>query len=175
MSDPFQDFVNLELPQRPVLLTFTNTGYDGNPNNVGAPSKILNAPIGTFYLRQSTGSLWQRLTSSFDSWKLLDASVHGISNLNRDMQASITTTNGDLACGTALAATISTWVLVLVNGISYSVGDGSKLKNCYFSNDGGNTPRFTGDLVIGDLLYWNGSIAEFELSNSDVIDFIYDN
>ena len=47
----FEDFVNLELPRRSALLTVEITGYDGDPNDGGAPAIITGSPKGTWYLR----------------------------------------------------------------------------------------------------------------------------
>jgi hypothetical protein len=65
-------------------------------------------------------------------------------------------------------------VQILVNGVNVNLGDGAKDQACYFSVDGGTTPRAIADVEGGDLLYWNGSIAGYELDGSDEIDIIYD-
>jgi hypothetical protein len=45
---------------------------------------------------------------------------------------------------------------VNVNGaIYYPSGDGSGI--CYFSDDGGTTPKALDEIVAGDELIWNGS------------------
>ena len=66
------------------------------------------------------------------------------------------------------------YVTVIVNGISYEVGDGYKTFDCYFSDDGGTTARNLFDVEAGDTLYWNGTIAGFDLSGTDRIDLDYD-
>jgi hypothetical protein len=50
MATPYETFVNRELPRRPALLTFANTGYSGDPNDVAAPAIISSAPMGTMYI-----------------------------------------------------------------------------------------------------------------------------
>ena len=65
-------------------------------------------------------------------------------------------------------------VQILVNGISTNLGDGFKNQPCYFSADGGVTARPIADIEAGDQLYWNGSIAKYELDGSDEVDVIYD-
>jgi hypothetical protein len=62
---------------------------------------------------------------------------------------------------------------VTINGLSANVGDGDTSRPCYFSNDGGNTPRLVSNIEAGDTLYWNGSVAGFELEETDEIDLIY--
>jgi len=65
-------------------------------------------------------------------------------------------------------------VQILVNGVNVNLGDGAKDQPCYFSVDGGTTARAIADIEGGDSLYWNGSIAGYELDGTDEIDVIYD-
>ena len=65
-------------------------------------------------------------------------------------------------------------VQVTVNGVGANLGDGVKTKDCYFSGDGGTTARAIADIAAGDGLYWNGSVAGYELETTDLIDIIYD-
>ncbi len=62
-------------------------------------------------------------------------------------------------------------VTVKVNGVEVDMG--SKLDHCYFSNDGGTTARAVADIEAGDTLYWNGSLAGYELDATDDIDIAY--
>lgn len=99
------------------------------------------------------------------------------STSNKGMTASATASDGDQATSTTVAANnaISGYVGVRVNGIHYNVGDGTKLNvDCYFSGDGGTTARAMSAIVAGDTLRWNGSIAGFQLSTTDKIDFAYE-
>jgi len=105
---------------------------------------------------------------------LLDANL---SPLNKDMQALVTASDNNLACGTAILATppANAWVQVQVNGVAYKVGNGTKAgMPCYFSGDGGVTARATGGIVTGDFLYWNGSVAGFQLDVIDRVDFLFE-
>ena len=99
---------------------------------------------------------------------------------NKAMVASLTTADGQLACATAVATTVSPssaaggYVGVRVNGVSYLVGDATKVGvACYFSADGGATARSMKAIAAGDLLYWNGTIAGFQLDPTDSVDFLY--
>jgi hypothetical protein len=56
----FEQFVNLELPRRSAHLTVEITGYDADPNDLGAPAILQNAPKGTWYQRQSPSVVWYR-------------------------------------------------------------------------------------------------------------------
>ena len=64
-------------------------------------------------------------------------------------------------------------VSVEINGIEANVGDGAKDEACYFSVDGGATARAMADIEAGDTLYWNGSIAGYELETDDDVDISY--
>ena len=64
----FEDFVNLELPRRPVMLTVANTGYDADPNAGGAPDTLKLAPIGSFYLQETPVTIYQKLTPGATGW-----------------------------------------------------------------------------------------------------------
>lgn len=67
------------------------------------------------------------------------------------------------------------YVIVLLNGLAVSLGDGVKTTDCYFSVDGGTTARAIADIVAGDELIWNGAVAGYELDAADVVDFNYSN
>jgi hypothetical protein len=64
-------------------------------------------------------------------------------------------------------------VAITVNGLGANIGDGAKDEPCYFSSDDGVTAKEIANISAGDTLYWNGSIAEFELDPTDEIDIIY--
>jgi hypothetical protein len=94
---------------------------------------------------------------------------------NKQMAASLTTADGQSACSTTIASTPGNhgYVQVFVNGLHEVVGDGVKTKSCYFSADGGTTARTIANIASGDTLYWNGSIAGYQLATTDIIDFDY--
>jgi hypothetical protein len=91
------------------------------------------------------------------------------------MAALVTSADFAAACSTGLAATpaLASYVSVDVNGIGYTVGNGVKNKDCYFSSDSGTTAKATNALTSGDILYWVGSVAGFQLDASDVVDFSF--
>lgn len=119
-------------------------------------------------------------------WKILSGGSPGASateaRANKQMAASTTVSDGDLACATAVATTPATpsaaggYVGVQVNGVNHLVGDGTKVAvDCYFSADGGATARALQAVVAGDLLYWNGSVAGFQLAAAtDTVSFFYE-
>jgi hypothetical protein len=98
------------------------------------------------------------------------------------MTASTTTNDGDLACATAVTRTPATsstnggYGGVRVNGLHVVVGDGTKTgADCYFSGDGGTTARAMKSIVAGDQLYWQHTIAGYNLdAATDKVDFVLD-
>lgn len=97
------------------------------------------------------------------------------SKANKNMPCQITAADGDLACAIPITFLPVGWVGVEVNGKGYDPGDATKVAPCYFSGDGGATPRAQGAIQAGDLLYWVGSVAGFELyTGVNAIDFLYD-
>jgi hypothetical protein len=91
----------------------------------------------------------------------------------------VTTAAGALAWAPAVATTPAVsstaggYFDVRVNGLDVSVGDAAKTSACYVSGDGGTTARAMRAIVAGDLLYWVGSVAGFQLATTDVVDFLY--
>jgi hypothetical protein len=95
----------------------------------------------------------------------------------KDELALITTIDGDKATNFTLISNPNnaSYVMVSVNGKEVTVGDAEKTKACYFSGDGGTTARSfssshpNGKVQTGDELYWNGSIAGYQLDINDKI------
>jgi len=112
----------------------------------------------------------------------INVSVSGVkaavpTTANKIVAGVVTTADGDPATagGDALAFTPGGdgYVEVTINGVGVTVGDGVMTAACYFSDDGGVTAKAFGDLAAGDLLYWVGSVAGYELDTSDTIEFFY--
>lgn len=91
---------------------------------------------------------------------------------NKSMAGEVTEEDGDLACATAISFPPRGYVQVFVNGIK-AVLSGDLTGECYFSADSGATARALDAVQVGDLLYWNGSVAGYELAATDRIDFDY--
>lgn len=108
-------------------------------------------------------------------WKRQSDAVPSTSN--KGMTAAVTSAIAapwDDACVTGIAATPSSdgYVQVAVNGDIVELGDGVMTKDCFFGSDG-STPRAIADIQVGDLLYWNGVVAGYNLDANDKIDFFY--
>lgn len=96
---------------------------------------------------------------------------------NKGMAAEITTADGDVATLIGMVARPNGYVIAKVNGASVKLADGPSEKAtsfCYFSGDGGTTARAIADVTVGDKLYWNGSVSNYQLDDIDRIDFEYE-
>ena len=91
--------------------------------------------------------------------------------IDKEFTSLTTTTDGD-AAGAVLSFQPEGYVMIMVNGMQQVVGSADKTKDCYWSRDGGATALPLSGLEAGDTLYWNGSIAGFEL-DADTITLNY--
>lgn len=132
---------------------------------------------GSIWTNTETCSVWslQDNTNGEAEWCLVNTASGTLVDLNYEMAANATTADGQLATNTPVAATPfqDSQMLVDVNGHGESLGDGVKAKSCYFSRDGGATALPVQDIQPGDFLYWNGSIAGYELEVDDLVTFNY--
>jgi len=105
----------------------------------------------------------------------VDVSGFVLSTSNKNMEADVTTIDRDLACSEpifSIPKTLST-VSVYVNGLNVNVGGDAYPFDCYFSSDNGVTVKAQGHENKGDKLYWNPSVANYNLDTNDLIDFVY--
>lgn len=63
--------------------------------------------------------------------------------------------------------------ILYVNGLQTLVGNGSKTGAAYFSKDGGVTASNIGELDATDLLYFNPTIADYDLETHDTLTLVY--
>jgi hypothetical protein len=87
--------------------------------------------------------------------------------------ASATSSDGDTS-GVSIAAIPSGMVQILVNGILQELGQGVKTKDCYFSANSGTTAKTISGIAANDVLYWNGSVAGYQLDTNDKITMVYE-
>jgi hypothetical protein len=130
-----------------------------------------------------TGSLWTN-TVTGDVFTLIDNQngeaqwqlVAGtLSQLNKSMAANVTTADGQLATNTPIAALPfrDSYIIVTVDGHEVEVGNGVKTLDCYFSSDLGVSALQFSAIAVGAQLFWNGSIAGYQLEVDDIIAFNY--
>jgi len=94
--------------------------------------------------------------------------------IDLDKSPSATINDGDSA-GVSITHTpfSDSLVTIKINGMEVNLSDGNKLKECYFSRDGGSSSVLIQDIIAGDTLYWNGSIAGYQLDGTDDLDISY--
>ena len=156
-------------------LSFVQFNGTGNITASGVLTKTGNdITLGIGQGLENDGSNNLRVKTK-DSTINRDAS--GISSVTRtdqqNLTASTTTADGQIATNVTLAKTPIGVIMVDVNGVHASIGNGVKTSECYFSSDGGTTARNLSSIVAGDSLYWNGSVAQYQLASTDVINFKY--
>jgi hypothetical protein len=96
-----------------------------------------------------------------------------LSKNNLNMPALSTTTDGDLACIYEIYDVPESFVRVFLNGLELNAGGKTSPYDCYFSGDSGTTARDSGQEQQGDKLYWNTSVAGYNLDIDDILDFNY--
>jgi len=65
------------------------------------------------------------------------------------------------------------YVMVTVNGVEASMGDGVRTRDFYFSADGGLTAKPLAAVMAGDSLYFNALVAQYPLEVSDEVSLHY--
>jgi len=139
----------------------------------------ISATGGGASLTSSIDSLESQLSSQllsiFTSIGNLAAISHPISFTERN-RIPDTTSGNNSSTGITLSRqpTSATFIEINVNGSIIDVKDGAGTNQaCYFSVDGGATPKNYSQLSIGDTLYWNGILAGYNLDSDDRIDITY--
>lgn len=101
-------------------------------------------------------------------------SVEMLSTANINMFAldTLDETGYVLACSTPILQEplTNSEVKVLINNVNVTVGFG---EFCYFSGDGGVTPKTDSNVEIGDYLYWVSANSNYELEIDDLVSFEY--
>lgn len=147
----------------------------------GGPIEIEGSPVSSGYINQ--GGVVTSYSGRVPFLMLIEGSdatsaqpqATGV-NFSGDKNQTATPTVND---GDSTGATITHTpfsdgdVIVKVNGLEVNLGDGAKDEACYFSGDAGVTARTIAGIAAGDVLYWMGSIAGYQLDTSDDIDIVY--
>ena len=102
----------------------------------------------------------------------------GMTNLtysNSDFNISAIVTTGSvptLSCNRQVTDIPQGGIRVFINGIEVNVGSGL---DCFFAPEGTGTPtpRSFGTELQGDYLWWNPSVAPYQLDTLDSIDYVY--
>ncbi len=143
---------------------------DGNPILAGITYQSAQFPGLTYWIED--------IKSRFEYYSVDEEGIETDVDLDQNLDGEeYTGTNGNAsATGVTIEHTpfADSRVDVKINGISVNLGNGVLTKDCYFSNDGGVTPKLIKDIEAGDMLYWNGENAGYELDPLDDIDFEYE-
>jgi hypothetical protein len=98
------------------------------------------------------------------SW-IIPSSLVENSTDDKNFIVTYTTVGNGYPTGLAINSTPLGHVGVYINGVETDLGYGSTVSSsCYFSNDGGTTAKNIGNILSGDILYWNTTVAGFALS-----------
>ena len=118
------------------------------------------------------------LTST--GWTLLAGAGYGASPCMQEVimsaVADTVSTDNTVASSSLFvvpAPLASSNFLVFINGLQTQVGDAVKTLPTYFSKDGGLTASAIRDVDSSDVLYWNTSIAGYDLADYDTITLHY--
>lgn len=135
------------------------------------------------------GSVDVTMSSDNDNVKVVILAAGGtqlsfqiISPDDKFMTSLSTSLDGDLASNSPITNTPidGCYVAVFVNGVEYEVGNGVFTKSCYFASaglphvaKGFSSSHPNGQIEAGDFLYWNGSIAGFNITAGSRISLMY--
>ena len=136
-------------------IAFVDAGTAGTPTRRTSIADFATALAGSGVLA-TNGQLTAARLSSADQFEA----------------ASATAADGATS-GVSIAAAPSGMVQVFVNGVMAEL-KGDKTADCYFSADGGTTARALTAIAANDVLYWNGSVAGYELEATDKITLVYE-
>jgi len=140
---------------------------DANPPDVTQ----LEAETGT----ETANRTWSPLRVAQAIAALASGGGGGLTELDKALIPSATSSPGPDSTGIAIAVDPIGWVGVYVNKTGpYELGDGVTNTDCFFSDDGGTTAKAVSGIAAGDILYWNGHIAGFDLDPvTDTVDLVY--
>lgn len=99
------------------------------------------------------------------------ASIGGniLSPYDKGLTANSVTSNGGTASNFTITSTpvVGSYVSVFVNGQEFQVGNGTTMSSCYFGTHSTIPKGFSASNAIqsGDYLYWNPSLAGFNLES----------
>lgn len=167
-SDPSQQGNNYPDEEQPGAIF--ELDEDGNPILAGITNQSGQFPALVYWIED--------IKSRFEYYHVDEDGVETIDDLDQALDANeYTGTNGNASpTGVIIEHTPykDSRVEVKINGIAVNLGNGVLTKDCYFSNDNGETAKLIKDIEAGDQLYWNGENAGYELDPNDDIDFIYE-
>lgn len=141
---------------------------------------VTNERINAHVDNYTTNTVDVTLSSTNPSVKIVVVSAGGaiaatiphMTVSDKFLTSETTVVDGDIATLSTISETPvnGCYVEVKINGVEYEVGDGVSTKACYFADPltptiprGFLSTNPNGQVQVGDSLYWNGSVAGFEL------------
>lgn len=190
IAEAESDILKLSILQPPELFGITIPVcwiiVKGNATNLSTDAKIVpiksvSTATGSVATTAADVTFDNTTTTNMTSIDVQNAIVevnNKIENLdfnsnNIDMLANSGVSGIYLATNSTISQTPRTRVRVEVNSIEVTVGNGTTNAYCFFSSDGGITPKTYSNVSLGDYLYWNKNIAPYNLESNDTISFIY--
>lgn len=190
IAEAESDILKLSIPQPPELFGITIPVcwiiVKGNATNLSTDAKIVpiksvSTATGSVATTAADVTFDNTTTTNMTSTDVQNAIVevnNKIENLdfnsnNIDMLANSGLSGIYLATNSTISQTPRTRVRVEVNSIEVTVGNGTTNAYCFFSSDGGITPKTYSNVSLGDYLYWNKNISPYNLESNDTISFIY--
>jgi hypothetical protein len=150
VATEFENFVNTELPRRSAFLyPAIVSGYDNDPNLVGAPDTLKNAPKGTWYYEETANKWWRKRSSASADWS--DQTAGGGTGVVDQREEVFTPSLGQTVFNLSATPNPANDTSVFVNTVKYIYG-----------------VNFT---VSGTQVTWLDS--PFTLDSLDVVEIIY--
>ena len=141
-------------------------------NDASADPTVDSGGANYEYLGTTNGDLTDYRKLSEEESMDMDLSGFGAPTRDdKNITALATSVNGD-STGATLSNTPKGDVLLLVDGYP-AIAGGDKTKDYYWSRDGGTTALALTALQLGDIAYWNPTIAGFQLSTDMIINLVY--
>lgn len=150
----------------------------GELPSVGVPGEIAyiraynNLEEGFYGYLVSTG--WTLLSGSGQSTSSISRACRKY--ITRHIVASTISGDGQLISNYLVpfpAPIVTSEFLFFINGQQLLIGNGTLTAPLYFSKDNGVSPSIYEEVDSSDNLYWNSSIAGYDLDSNDMITLIY--
>lgn len=158
LTTSFNDTVTIQFTQ-------SNTIYGLSVSAIVKDSSLTASKLSTGLNGGATAGYLLSVDTNGDfSWVSPNSTLDLTYNDKNFLMSQNSVGNGFFT-GLTITDTPDSYVMVFINGVETDLGYGStNSSSCYFSSDGGTTAKSFGNIVAGDGLYWNTSLAGFALT-----------